>query len=403
MLRALLIHPGTQHAPRLASELCRQGLLWRFWTGFAQSLSTNEVAKSGRVVDLPRDKLRTMPWLECSALLLARLPLNREAVWHWRNGLFQKLVPTSELQAADVVIGFDTSAWILAARAKKLGKAFVLDQTVAHPMARAAQVRAAGGKESMWPEAFVPRLEKVSQAEAKEHELADLVVVASSFSRKTLVANGVAKEKIRVLPYGVGADFLAVGASRCGPIENHTPVRIRARAAREERAFRFLYAGYLTKRKGVSLLLEVWNSMCTEQAELHLAGGGLQDSHCGGNVMFLGQTGRAELLREMEDADAFVFPSLFEGFALVILEAMAAGLPVITTPNTAGQDLIDSGKDGLIVPAGDVNSLRDAMASLLNDPDRAKSMGRAAHERAKEYTWEKYGEGWGAILREVSS
>jgi starch synthase len=107
------------------------------------------------------------------------------------------------------------------------------------------------------------------------------------------------------------------------------------------------------------------------------------------------------LLREMSEADVFVFPSLFEGFALVILEAMAAGLPVITTPNTAGPDLIEDGKEGLIVPAGDVEALRTAMESLLNNPERARAMGRAAHEKAKEYTWERYGERWEALVREL--
>ena len=103
----------------------------------------------------------------------------------------------------------------------------------------------------------------------------------------------------------------------------------------------------------------------------------------------------------MSEADVFVFPSLFEGFALVILEAMAAGLPVITTPNTAGPDLIEDGKEGLIVPAGDANALREAMQSLLHNPERARSMGRAAHEKAKEFTWERYGERWEALVRDL--
>jgi glycosyltransferase involved in cell wall biosynthesis len=141
----------------------------------------------------------------------------------------------------------------------------------------------------------------------------------------------------------------------------------------------------------------------TQNAELRLVGGGQQPEPLPRGVVCLGQTPREALLREMSEADVFVFPSLFEGFALVILEAMAAGLPVITTPNTAGPDLIEDGKDGLIVPAGDVKALQTAMDSLLNDPERARAMGRAAHEKAKEYTWEKYGERWEAMLHELCS
>jgi glycosyltransferase involved in cell wall biosynthesis len=138
-----------------------------------------------------------------------------------------------------------------------------------------------------------------------------------------------------------------------------------------------------------------------EGAELRLVGGGDQPEPLPAGVVCLGQTPRDALLREMSAADVFVFPSLFEGFALVILEAMAAGLPVITTPNTAGPDLIENGKEGLIVPAGDAKALRAAMDSLRYDPERARVMGRAAHEKAKEFTWEKYGERWEALVREL--
>jgi starch synthase len=143
--------------------------------------------------------------------------------------------------------------------------------------------------------------------------------------------------------------------------------------------------------------------MLTQNAELRLVGGGEQPSPLPTGVVCLGQTPREALLREMSEADVFVFPSLFEGFALVILEAMATGLPVITTSNTAGPDLIEDGKEGLIVPAGDVEALQTAMAFLLNDPERARAMGHAAHEKAKEYTWERYGEKYEAMLHELGS
>jgi len=465
-LRVLLVHPGTQHAPRLASELEKRGLLWRFWTGVASPKERGNFERSHfdilkerkrrRVVDVPLEQLRTIAWVEMLALGLARLPVNREKLWHWRNGLFQKLVPQREIEAVDVVVGFDTSAWIIGERAKRAGKKFVLDQSVGHPLSRERAVREAGGDETMWPEAFVSRTDVVKKAEAQEHALADMVVVASSFSKRTLVENGVAEEKIRVLPYGVGGEFVAAGAAKIRGTGQEARGEGHAHGAHFDRdnfdilkdalpttsdsppatkPFRFLYAGYLTKRKGIGVLLQAWQGargmgledegnglealgegrahgahfdrdnfeILTQNAELRLVGGGEQPSPLPPGVVCLGQTPREALLREMSEADVFVFPSLFEGFALVILEAMAAGLPVITTPNTAGPDLIEDGKEGLIVPAGDVEALRTAMESLLNNPERARAMGRAAHEKAKEYTWEKYGERWEAMLHELCS
>lgn len=365
-------------------------------------------------MNIPRERLRTIPWVEATALMLSKLPVSKEKLWHWRNAVFQWLIPQHEIDSADVVIGFDTAAWIVGERAKRAGKMFVLDQSVGHPLARAKAVRDAGGDERIWPQAFVPRLPEVVAGEAREHSLADLVVVASLFSKRTLLENGVPEAKIRVLPYGVGDEFLHAGDARIRGKGQRAiaaggdllPATIDS--PHVTRPFKLLYAGYLTKRKGVGLLMEAWKGMGKGDrgegmAELRLVGGGERPQPLPRGVVCLGQTSRDVLLREMSEADVFVFPSLFEGFALVILEAMAAGLPVITTPNTAGPDLIEDGKDGLIVPSGDVGALRQAMESLLNDPEHVQAMGRAAHEKAKAYTWERYGERWKALLYELCS
>ncbi len=385
--RVLLVHPGTQHAPRLAAELEREGLLFRYWTGYARSIGNGAGGK--RRVDIPPEKLRTMAPVEMAALVLSRMGFPKERLWHLRNGLFQRLVPQCEIEAADVVIGFDTAAWMIGGRAVHAGKKFVLDQSVAHPLSRAGAVRAAGGNETMWPGAFVPRREDVRQAESWEHRLADAVVAASSFAKQTLVENGVPADKVRVIPYGVGEEWIEAGRSR----------RQQSRPA--GRPYRFLYAGYVTPRKGVGVLLDAWREMDVSGAELRLAGGGRADAGNARNVVLLGQTSREDLLREMQDADAFVFPSLFEGFGLVLLEAMAAGLPVITTPNTAAPDLFEDGQEGLLVPAGDPKKLRLAMEGFLADPARARVMGERAHETAAQFTWRRYAAAYAGLLRQL--
>ena len=108
-----------------------------------------------------------------------------------------------------------------------------------------------------------------------------------------------------------------------------------------------------------------------------------------------------EVLEEMGRADGLVLPSLFEGFGLVILEAMAAGLPVITTQNTGGPDVIEEDKEGFIVPAGSVEALRQKMEWFIKNPEKAIEMGKAAHRKAKEFTWEEYGRVYAEIVREV--
>ena len=92
----------------------------------------------------------------------------------------------------------------------------------------------------------------------------------------------------------------------------------------------------------------------------------------------------------MSRQDVLVFPSLFEGFGLVILEAMAQGLPVIATSHTAGPDLIEEGVDGFIVPIRSADAIAERLLLLARDRDRLSAMQQAAQGKARLHTWENY-------------
>ena len=149
--KVLLVHPGVQHAPRLAEALEKEGLLACFWTGWAKA-SKSQNGNGRRRIDIPAAKLKTRPWLEWAALALSRSGIDPETVWHWRNRIFQNLIPESEIGVANVVVGFDTGSWILAQRAKRLGKKFILDQSIGHPAARIPEMAKMGRAEETWGE-----------------------------------------------------------------------------------------------------------------------------------------------------------------------------------------------------------------------------------------------------------
>ena len=88
--------------------------------------------------------------------------------------------------------------------------------------------------------------------------------------------------------------------------------------------------------------------------------------------------------------DVFVFPSLAEGFGMVITEALSQGLPVITTPNTCGPDVISEGVDGFIVPIRNPEAIVEKIEILLRDRDRLAAMSAAARVKARQLTWESY-------------
>jgi alpha-maltose-1-phosphate synthase len=226
------------------------------------------------------------------------------------------------------------------------------------------------------------------ESQTYEHAQADLVVAASSFTRDTLIANGVAPDKIRVNPYGVDLDRLQPSMKSDSP-----------------RPLRFIFVGGLTARKGIPVLLSAWKKLQPKAAELWLVG------EVSANVRhlipelpglkILGRKSRSELPELLRSCDVFVLPSYFEGFGLVLLEAMASGLPIIATEATAAPDLIGDSNAGKLIKSGDVDQLIAAMKHFIDHRNELPKQGQLARERAEEFSWNDYGDRWERILEEI--
>jgi starch synthase len=208
-----------------------------------------------------------------------------------------------------------------------------------------------------------------------ELELADLIVVPCEWARESLkFSQGQSKSVIKV-PYGTPADDVTM------------------RDKRPDGPFTVLFAGQIGIRKGVPFLLEAWKHLGLKDARLLMAGSMNLDekylnSHHG--FQYLGALPRIRLLELMRDVDLFVFPSIAEGFGLVIGEAMAAGVPVLTTTNTGGPELITDGREGWCIPAHDVNSLAERIEWAYQHRDALDEMGKLARRRAEQWTWTDY-------------
>ncbi len=97
-----------------------------------------------------------------------------------------------------------------------------------------------------------------------------------------------------------------------------------------------------------------------------------------------------QVLALMDACDVLVMPSIVEGRALVMQEGMSRGLPLITTANSGGQDLIDEGETGFLVPIRSPEALASKIAWLVEHRDRVVPMGQAAARKAAAITWEGY-------------
>ena len=213
---------------------------------------------------------------------------------------------------------------------------------------------------------------------------ADFAICPSEWVRDDLVQNfGLPGERAAVVPYGVNPELFAL--------------------RNESVRGRILFAGTADLRKGIHYLAMAAEKLVgrRKRYEFRVAGDverSLANREQCRHLRFLGRVPRAEIAREFTAADLLVLPSLAEGSAEATYEALACGVPVVTTPE-AGSVVRDD-IDGRIVPSRDPEALANAIAEIVEDRQKRERMSRAARDRAHDYTWERYGERLLAALRQ---
>ncbi|WP_077000886.1 glycosyltransferase family 4 protein [Variovorax sp. KK3] len=217
------------------------------------------------------------------------------------------------------------------------------------------------------------------ERKAQELELADLVVVASRFVAESLPSW--AANKARVLsPFG-------------SPVSATPPP---PKVVDPSKPLRVLFVGSMGQRKGLGDLFQAMHLLKGENIELVVMGSPLADLdfYRGQYAGFTHEKGRphAEVLALMRSCDVFCLPSLYEGRALVMQEAMSQGLPIVITPNTGGDDLVIEGKTGFLVPIRSPEKIAEKLAWFNQNRQALPAMSEAAVQHAAGYTWKGYSE-----------
>jgi phosphatidylinositol alpha-mannosyltransferase len=160
-----------------------------------------------------------------------------------------------------------------------------------------------------------------------------------------------------------------------------------------------LYLGHMSKRKGVDVLIRAVSKLKAglPNIKLHLVGGGnyrpfavlAKEEGIEKHVIFHGWAEPSLLPAYYKSADICVFPSRHEGFGIVILEAMASGIPVIASNIPSFQEIISDGIDGRLFKSGDAEALSKEITILYQDPCLRKDLAHNALEKARKYSWEK--------------
>lgn len=299
----------------------------------------------------------------------------------WQYALYDALCARHFPPEATFLWAWSGTSLYTMQKARALGVPVFLEFPASHPRVwndiayKAYQLQGLGkGKYALLPKQLVHRMEK-------ELALADKVIVLSSFVRRQMEERGIPPEKIEVLPLGVEADLF------------------RPAAKLQRKPFRFLYVGRVDPLKGVQYLLEAWKRARFPQAELWIVGHVVEEmkpilAKYDGFFWYMGHRPREALPELYQAATALVFPTLLDSFGLVILEAMACGLPVITTTHSAGPDVLGEG----CIPPADVEALQAALERIYTHP-APQEEGQTLRKRVEaNYTVEHYFARVGAFL-----
>jgi glycosyltransferase involved in cell wall biosynthesis len=395
----LVTHPHVApFAAALAETLEEDGKLSAFFTGVA----SDGHGWSGRVADalsarypvllnralpgVPAPRLRALSVVELAVRLASRAAVGRVPGFRLYDALFTAHDLAVSLarwpRGTTAVYAYEDGALRSFRRARRRELDRIWDLPIPHYLTIEEILN---DEFHRWPGAALgrPPREPPWKRRRKDEELAlaTKISVASTFTRSSLERLGV-RVPIVVSAYGFPVpDF---------PLREHPPTG----------PFRVLSVGTQDLRKGTPYLLEAWKRAAIPDAELHLIGPlrlakSFLDPYAG-LFRHSPHIPKAELGPHYAAADLLAFPTLGDGFGIVIQEAMCTGTPVVTTVCGGGPDCITDGVDGWIVPPRDIDALVERFRACAADRDRTAAVGRAARARAERWSWR---ESCAAIIR----
>ena len=242
---------------------------------------------------------------------------------------------------------------------------------------------------------LVKALNRAAMRRAKK-----IIAISDAVAKFVVEVEGAPREKVTRIHYGLDAENYMARAR---------PGSIRSELGLDDSIPVAAFVGRLTAQKGVETLLSAWRAISARIPSAHLlisGDGELRESLVTTyplpltNYHFLGW--RSDIPSLMSDCDVLVVPSLWEGFGMVTLEAMAARKPVIASRVSALPEIVVDGETGYLVPSADPERLSQSIIAVLSDRDRAREMGMKGRERLeREFSVEKMAEGHAQEYREA--
>jgi len=386
-LKVTQVSLGRFHHFHLARQFEKRDLLDAIYTGYPRfKLQDEETALNG--------KIHTFPWLQAPYMARGLFGLDRwqwlNREWAWQAHQTLDSYVSSRLRTPTVLLALSGSGLRAGRRAQALGGIHICDRGSCHIRVQDQLLHEEYDRYGAIWHGIDPRC--IAREEA-EYAQADWISVPSKFSFDSFVAQGLPAEKLLRIPYGVG-------------LERFFPSEVQPPGA--DREFRVLFVGCAGPQKGFLDLLEAFQRFHHPCKRLVLIGSlsreakAMLDLADTSSIEFLGSVANSHLREHYSRASVFVLPSVQEGLAMVMAEAMACGCPVIASTNTGASELIRDSKEGFIVPIRSPDLIAERLQLLADDPELRQSMGRASLARVQQLGgWDAYGDSWHAVLNRI--
>ncbi len=410
-MKFILSHPtGNANVRGVAGSMASANLLLGFYTsiatypnGILDFLPGNKISEEfkRRQYDLAlKGSTHLFPWLEMGRLISSKFGLRKftepevgkfciENIYKSLDKSVAARLKKEAERGAAAVYAYEDGALESFRMAKKLGLKCIYDLPIAYWETSRKLLNEEAERLPQWKETLgggILDSEAKLERKVKELELADVVIGPGSFVLDSLPEWAKHKKQISS-PFGspeMGLENLNFEAK-----DKNKPLKV-------------LFVGSMGQRKGLGDLFTAIRLLKGKNIELVVLGSLLtsMDFYRREFAGFTYEPGRphAEVLKLIQTCDVFCLPSIVEGRALVMQEAMSQGLPLIITPNTGGADLIEEGETGFLVPIRSPEAIAEKLQWFLDNREQIPVMGKKAQRLAAQYTWEKYGE---KIVKEV--
>ncbi len=377
---------GKLWAFALSEQLNKHDLLDAFYTTYAYKKNNflKHFVKRVDKEDIPVEKIHTNPLLAFPM----KLSPSRVHVWNdWFDKWVAKQLPGCRSR---VFIGWSGMSLSSVRAARRKGMITVLERGSTHIVNQNNVLQEEYGRFgvdfSVHPE--------VIKRELQEYEETDYIMVPSYFVKNTFIEKGFPEEKLVMNPFGAAQFF--------EPVIDTT--------VRKSEKFTILYLGTLSIRKGLTYLFEALNGLSLSPADFEVWFiGSIEEAlkpqieqYRKENWKFWGHINHYELPGYLAQCDVGVQVSLEEGLSMVIPQMMSSGLPVIITPNTGGENIVQNEVSGFVVPVREPAAIAEKIEVLFNDSQKLGEMKEAARAAiANGYTWNDYGDRYAAFLKRL--